>query len=228
MTEMTGKHRYKKGGLLALALCALLMLSGCIRLRITADVTEKGEVTGDMHLLVHPAALKMAGMDIDEAVRQLEEDYREQYPEAVIERISKTEDGTVMEGVAIHTIRREDIHAEVTETGMTVEFPIRSILDEVQRSANVSISTLKQYGSKAVLIINMPSPPQTNVGTVSGNTVTIDLLNIPDDINDAVITCGTVSPQPPEERVSLVRRVIIAVQTLALVMMILRLAVKKE
>ena len=226
--KYSNRHNIRIPGLLAVLLAALLTLSGCIRLQITADVTEKGEVTGDMHLLVHPAALKMAGLDLDEAVSQLEKDYREQYPEAVIERISETEDGTVMEGVAIHTIRREDIHAEVTETGMTVEFPIRSILDEVQRSANVSIATLKQYGSKAVLIINMPAPPKTNVGTVSGNTVTIDLLNIPDDINDAVITCGTVSPAPPESQISLIRRVIITVQTLALVLMILRLAVKKE
>ena len=222
------KYKNRKAGILTLALAALLVLSGCIRLTITADVTDTGEVTGDMHLLVHPAALKMAGVDLDEAVSQLERDYREQYPEAVVERISEKEDGTVMEGVAIHTIRRKDIHAEVTETGLTVEFPIRTILDEVQKSANVSIATLKQYGSKAVLIINMPSPPTTNVGTVSGNTVTIDLLNIPDDITDAVITCGTVTPVPPQPQMSWIRRCIIAVHTLALVMMILKLAVKKE
>ena len=227
MARNNKMHKWKAGGLMAVVLAVIMTLSGCMRLQVTADVSEAGDITGDIHLLVHPTVLQMANLNIDDVIAQLERDYRTQYPDAVVEKISENVDGTAMQGAAIHSIHDDALHAEVTDTGMIVQFPIRTILDEVQKTANVSISTLKQYGSQAVLTIRMPSPPETNVGTVSGNTVTIDLLSVPEGINDAVITCGRAAPEPVKQ-ISWIRRCVIAVHTMAMVVMVLRLAAKKK
>ena len=205
------KHRVR---ILLAALACMFVLSGCIRLTITADVDRSGKITSDMRLLIHPTALQMSGKNIDEIIRQLEDQYSSQYPDATAEHISETVDGTVMEGVALHNVHGDDLRAEVTENGLTVTIPVRDMINEAEKSAGVSIATLKQYGSTAVLTVNMPAPPETTLGTVSGNTVTIDLLNVPDDVTYAVITCDLSIPTVREHIDSMLRPLLVGAAAL--------------
>ncbi len=187
---------------IVLSVFAAVTMAGCIDMNITADVEEKGDITGSMRLLVHPNVLKMMNMTVDEAMEQLKENYAAEYPDATVDKISEERDGTVFEGVELHNVQNDDFTAETKDGIMTVTIPVRELRDQAEDLAGVSAKTLKNYGSVITLVVNMPAEPQTNIGTVEGNTVIIDILNLPDGIDDAIITCAVETeetvPEPEE------------------------------
>ena len=172
-----------------LCIGVMLVFAGCVDAHITADVSSGGEITGSMRMLAPPSVLKMTGMTVDEAIQQLEEQYASEFPEATVRRISGKVRNTSMEGIEIEGVTHKDFTASKEGQVLTVTIPLRELIDSAAEAAQVEVSTLKRYGSVVDLTVNMPSEASANVGTAEGNTVIIDLLNIPDGTDTAEITC---------------------------------------
>ena len=62
--------------------------------------------------------------------------------------------------------------------------------------SSIDVSSLKQHGLELTMIVNMPGKAKSNVGTVNGKTVTIDLLEVPSDVTEFVISSGSGSVLP--------------------------------
>ena len=116
---------------IVLSVFAAVTMAGCIDMNITADVEEKGDITGSMRLLVHPNVLKMMNMTVDEAMEQLKENYAAEYPDATVDKISEERDGTIFEGVELHNVQNDDFTAETKDGIMTVTIPVRELRDQV-------------------------------------------------------------------------------------------------
>lgn len=189
-----------------LAACAALLLGGCFKTKITVNVNKDGTANGTMQLLVTETMLTMDGTPLEDAIEEMAEEYRAEYPDATVEVIQEGEPGSRYGGVQVNTMTIEN--AVITKEGNTirVEIPIEQLQDEIESetseesddedetASQTSISMLKQYGAEATLIVNMPAKAETNVGTVNGNQVTLDLLETY-DTDRLIITCR-VSPSP--------------------------------
>ena len=69
-----------------LAACAALLLSGCFKIRITMNVTKDATADGSMEVLFSESLLSMYGADLEAGIDTLEEQYKEQFPDAQIVR----------------------------------------------------------------------------------------------------------------------------------------------
>ena len=56
---------------------------------------------------------------------------------------------------------------------------------------NISLKDLKKYGAELTMDVVMPGKPETNAGTVEGNTVKIDLLDLPEGVDTITVSCST-------------------------------------
>lgn len=178
-----------------LAACAALMLSGCFKIRITMNVNKDATADGAMEVLLSESMFSMYGGDIEEGIDAFEAQYREQYPDAKIERLIEGEEGSRFGGVKVYELPIED--SKITKDGNTirVEIPLGEMQAEIENESDMgmgktSIDALKGYGAEALLTINMPGNAEANAGTVDGKTVTLDLLE-KYDTDTLIITCKT-------------------------------------
>ena len=178
-----------------LAACAALLLSGCFKIRITMNVTKDATADGSMEVLFSESLLSMYGADLEAGINPLEEQYKEQFPDAQIDKISEGEEGSRFGGVKVSAMPIED--ARITKEGnvVRVEIPLGELQNEIESESDMGMGkmtadALKGYGAEAVLKINMPGNAEANAGVVEGKTVTVDLLE-KYDTDTLIITAKT-------------------------------------
>lgn len=173
------------------AVCAIV-LSGCVRMRMSMDVSSSGDVKCGVTLLFREDLLSFNGADPDEQINAMISQYREQYPDAVVKKAEEKEGDTLYAGVSASGFENDALKAEVSEGMVTLRLPVSALTNElattVMNGVNYSLNDLKEYGAQVTLEINMPAAASCNVGTVNGRRVFIDLLDLPAGTDDIVIT----------------------------------------
>lgn len=168
-------------------MCTLVLLSGCMSMRVGIVVKSEKELEFNMEVLASP--LLTSEMEEGEFRESFEEGLYangELPVEVKIEDITKEVDGQTWEGV-LATIEYSEEQAatmvSLENNKLIFRLPMDDAddmlgdemsLDELDQA---TIDMYKQYGVSMLITIEMPSKPTTNVGTVEGNVVTIDLLS---------------------------------------------------
>ena len=116
-----------------------------------------------------------------------------------IKEISKKDkDGTNYIGIsAVSNNNKSSLKAVKKDGRISLSIPVKDLTDslnnkdfnDAMKTYNYSFGQLKKLGVQMIITITMPSSPKTNIGKVSGNTVTIDLLDeLSKDSNNQIQT----------------------------------------
>ncbi|UTY39583.1 zinc ribbon domain-containing protein [Allocoprobacillus halotolerans] len=173
-------------------LLAVFLLTGCMKMKVNLEVKADKSMTGSMDLLFEESLLEMSGTSTDEAIEQLKEEMQstEGMENAKITSIDETINGSQWAGVHIDGLdaSSQEMQAVITEEEVDGEDCIvfRMPLDEFENqmdaeltdSLGYSVSKIKELGIEMVMTIQMPGDAKSNFGTVDGQTVTIDLLEL--------------------------------------------------
>ena len=176
------------------------VLTGCMKVRIGFDIKKDATLTENMTILFSESMISLTGGSIDENLKSLAESFKEQYPDATVEIIHEGENEEKYGGVVVSGLKSEDFeNASFTckKEGnvITFELPLtemqNSIANEIDLSSyGLTIAQLKEYGAEMLVTVNMPAKPTSNMGTVEGNKVTLDMLE--DGVSGKlVVTCKT-------------------------------------
>ena len=176
------------------------ILTGCMKIRVGFDVSKDASMKQSITMLFSESMISLTGGSIDESLEELAKSFTTQYPDATVEIIREGEGEEKYGGVAVSGLNPDDFEnttVTCTKEGnvITFELPLaemqNSIADEINLSGyGLSISQLKEYGAEMLITVNMPSKATSNMGTVEGNKVTLDLLE--DGISGRlVVTCKT-------------------------------------
>ena len=172
-----------------------VLLSGCMKMRVGIDVSSDGTAKESLTILMQNSMLG-TDTDFDTALEEMKKSYQEQYPDQEVEIIKEGDGEEDYSGVCISGMDAEGLSITKEKGKITVELPVNNLQSEMSDvfdydTSQIDMSTLKEYGFEASVIVNMPSTPETNVGTVEGKQVTIDLLSLPGDVQSIVITCSS-------------------------------------
>lgn len=182
----------KKTMMKILAALCVFVLSGCVRMRMSMDVSSSGDVKSGVTLLFHEDLMSFNGANVDEQIELIMSKYREQYPDAVIKKAEEKDGDTVYAGVSVTGIANDALKAEISEGMVTLRLPISALTNEFAATAlngvNYSLNDLKEHGAQITLEVNMPAAASCNIGTVEGKRVFIDLLDLPSGTDEIVIT----------------------------------------
>ncbi|MBR3358410.1 MAG: hypothetical protein IKG46_11395 [Solobacterium sp.] len=179
-----------------LLVCAMaLVLTGCFKMRVTFDVTKEGEISGAYRMLVSTSFVESMGANVDDMIADMQQSLQEEYPDGKMTLVNEKIGEDNYAGVEITGIKPEGVKAEVNGNEVKVVIPMNSVEDDITNTVGVDddsmdISALKQSGLEMTMVINMPGKAKSNVGTVNGNTVTVDLLELPKDTAEITVTSG--------------------------------------
>ncbi len=173
--------------LLAL-LCMVVMLSGCMSMNIGFVVKSDKELDMNMEILMSP--LLTSEMESGDLKAQFEEGLYANGDPAVdveVKEITKEVDGATWEGLNVEMIIPEEListYVSSEDNKLTFTLPMEQAdalleqeglsLDDMDQE---TIDMYKQYGVAMTMTVTMPSKPTTNIGIVTNNTVTVDLLS---------------------------------------------------
>ena len=76
----------KKTMIKILAAVCVFVLSGCVRMRMSMDVSSSGDVKSGVTLLFHEDLMNFNGANAEEQIDAMMSQYREKYPDAVIKK----------------------------------------------------------------------------------------------------------------------------------------------
>lgn len=182
-----------------LATILAFTLSSCAKLRMTYDVDKNGNLTGSITTLYSMSAVEsfnpgMTDSDREELLSALKKEMEESYPDATITYVSEGEGKEAYAGYTVSGITEIE-GIEITKEGfkLTLEYPIAKAAETLAQEnglAQYSTNLLVENGFEATVDFNMPGKPEANIGEIAGNTVHIDLLNLPAGIDNAIITCS--------------------------------------
>ncbi len=174
-----------------------IFLTGCVKVRMTLDINGDGQVNSVSTLLLDNELLTFNGVPLDDALEDLKASMAEDNPGAEITIIKEegAEGESSYSGVSLTVENDQDLDVTVENNTVTLRMEANEVRDDMAESAeNFGISgdvSLKDLGFEATLIVNMPADATSNVGTVSGKTVTVDLLDIPAGVDEIVISSKT-------------------------------------
>ena len=182
----------KKTMMKILAAMCVFVLNGCVRMRMSMDVSSSGDVKSGVTLLFHEDLMNFNGANAEEQIDAMMSQYREQYPDAVIKKAEEKDGDTVYAGISVSGIVNDALKADVSEGMVTLRLPVSALTNEfastVLNGVNYSLNDLKGHGAQITLEVNMPAAASCNVGTVEGRRVFIDLLDLPSGTDEIVIT----------------------------------------
>lgn len=173
-------------------LLAVFLLTGCMKIKINFEVNADKSATGSMDLLFEESLLSMSGTSTDEAIEQLKQQMQssEGMENATITSINESIDGKDWAGIHVEGLDTTsgEMQTMITEEKIDGEdcIVLRMPLDdfknqvdsELSYAAGYSVDKMKALGMEMVLNIKMPGNAKSNVGTVDGQNVTIDLLEL--------------------------------------------------
>ncbi len=186
-------------------LLTVFLLTGCMKMRMNFEVGSDKNVRSSMELLIEESALQASQMTKEDFVQQMEDEILSS-PEgqnAKVTAIDEMIDASQWVGVRI-----EGLTSTVDEMGINIQeetidgkdclvlrLPLENLSQqmnsEFSQTAGYSVNKMKALGLEMVMNIKMPGDVQSNVGTVDGQNVTIDLLELasqPPQENEIVIS----------------------------------------
>jgi len=186
------KNTLKKAAVCLLA----VLLTGCMKITVTYDVAKDGNVKETMKMLIGESYLTMNGGNPEDGVQDMMDSYRESNPDAVLTAVSEkygdetyygftgTQAESSLKAVKdgnklILTLSRADVEEMAGADDLT----------EGGSNSEEVVKALKDAGFSAMIVVNMPYNAETTYGTAEGKTVTIDAMELPDDLKEIVITC---------------------------------------
>ena len=169
-------------------------LTGCMKIRTEFNVSADGTVDAALTMLMSESFLSSMGSDLETAVEEMKASYQEQYPDAKVTVVTEKDGETNYGGVRISGVEAKE--AVVTKDGNTLimELPVDGLEESIAdgtdyEGMDLSPETFKAAGMEVTVIVNMPAKAESNVGTVDGKKVTVDLLDLPEGTEKIRITC---------------------------------------
>lgn len=176
-----------------------------MKMRMNFEVGSDKSVRSSMELLIEESALQASQMTKEDFVQQMEDEILSS-PEgqnAKVTAIDEMIDASQWVGVRI-----EGLTSTVDEMGINIQeetidgkdclvlrLPLENLSQqmnsEFSQTAGYSVDKMKALGLEMVMNIKMPGDVESNVGTVDGQNVTIDLLELasqPPQENEIVIS----------------------------------------
>lgn len=176
------KKRFKSLSLILLA----FLLSGCMKMNMTLDVSGNGKVKTSVRMLASEDTLKTSGMKESEFTESLKKQFTKNNKDVSAHVIKETHDGKKYIGVEASNAMSSSIKAVVKNARVQVTIPMKTftsaltdnnITSETLNNFNMNEESLKKNGVEMKLVFNMPDKAKSNIGEVKGNKVTVDLLH---------------------------------------------------
>ena len=176
------KKRFKSLSLILLA----FLLSGCMKMNMTLDVSGNGKVKTSVRMLASEDTLKTSGMKESEFTQSLKKQFTKNNKDVSAHVIKETHDGKKYIGVEASNAMSSSIKAVVKNGRVQVTIPMKTftsaltdnnITSETLNNFNMNEESLKKNGVEMKLVFNMPDKAKSNIGEVKGNKVTVDLLH---------------------------------------------------
>lgn len=176
------KKRFKSLSLILLA----FLLSGCMKMNMTLDVSGNGKVKTSVRMLASEDTLKTSGMKESEFTESLKKQFTKNNKDVSAHVIKETHDGKKYIGVEASNAMSSSIKAVVKNGRVQVTIPMKTftsaltdnnITSETLNNFNMNEESLKKNGVEMKLVFNMPDKAKSNIGEVKSNKVTVDLLH---------------------------------------------------
>ncbi|WP_195837043.1 hypothetical protein [Sharpea porci] len=176
------KKRFKSLSLILLA----FLLSGCMKMNMTLDVSGNGKVKTSVRMLASEDTLKTSGMKESEFTESLKKQFTKNNKDVSAHVIKETHDGKKYIGVEASNAMSSSIKAVVKNGRVQVTIPMKTftsaltdnnITSGTLNNFNMNEESLKKNGVEMKLVFNMPDKAKSNIGEVKGNKVTVDLLH---------------------------------------------------
>lgn len=176
------KKRFKSLSLILLA----FLLSGCMKMNMTLDVSGNGKVKTTVRMLASEDTLKTSGMKESEFTQSLKKQFTKNNKDVSAHVIKETHDGKKYIGVEASNAMSSSIKAVVKNGRVQVTIPMKTftsaltdnnITSETLNNFNMNEESLKKNGVEMKLVFNMPDKAKSNIGEIKGNKVTVDLLH---------------------------------------------------
>lgn len=165
-----------------IALISVFTLSGCMKMDMTFNVESVEKMTMGVELLLSPELYAEVSDSLEQSAKETIETDAENVKVEVIE---ETVNDETWKGVSIQgDVTGEDLSAFVKEDGDNLVFTLskadtNELLGEETMGGMTKedVEAYLNYGFSMNIHVSMPNTPTTNIGTVNGNTVDIDLLS---------------------------------------------------
>ena len=173
-------------------LLAVFLLTGCMKMTINLEVNADKRVNTSMDFLMEESALTASQMTKEEFVEQMKEQMlsSEETKNVKVTSIEETINasnwvGVRMEGLASTA---DEMGVNITEETIdgkdciVLKLPMEDLSQQMDsqllQSADYSVDKMKALGLEMVINVKMPGKATSNVGTVDGQNVKIDLLEL--------------------------------------------------
>lgn len=173
-------------------LLAVFLLTGCMKMTINFEVNADKSVNTSMDFLMEESALTASQMTKEEFVEQMKEQMlsSEETKNVKVTSIEETINasnwvGVRMEGLASTA---DEMGVNITEETIdgkdciVLKLPMEDLSQQMDsqllQSADYSVDKMKALGLEMVINVKMPGKATSNVGTVDGQNVKIDLLEL--------------------------------------------------
>ena len=173
-------------------LLAVFLLTGCMKMTINLEVNADKSVNTSMDFLMEESALTASQMTKEEFVEQMKEQMlsSEETKNVKVTSIEETSNasnwvGLRMEGLASTA---DELGVNITEETIdgkdciVLKLPMEDLSQQMDsqllQSADYSVDKMKALGLEMVINVKMPGKATSNVGTVDGQNVKIDLLEL--------------------------------------------------
>lgn len=173
-------------------LLAVFLLTGCMKMTINLEVNADKSVNTSMDFLMEESALTASQMTKEEFVEQMKEQMlsSEETKNVKVTSIEETINasnwvGVRMEGLASTA---DEMGVNITEETidgkdcivlkLSMEDLSQQMDSQLLQSADYSVDKMKALGLEMVINVKMPGKATSNVGTVDGQNVKIDLLEL--------------------------------------------------
>ena len=173
-------------------LLAVFLLTGCMKMTINLEVNADKSVNTSMDFLMEESALTASQMTKEEFVEQMKEQMLSS-EETKNVKVTWSEEtinasnwvGVRMEGL---TSTADEMGVNITEETIdgkdciVLKLPMEDLSQQMDsqllQSADYSVDKMKALGLEMVINVKMPGKATSNVGTVDGQNVKIDLLEL--------------------------------------------------
>ena len=173
-------------------LLAVFLLTGCMKMTINLEVNADKSVNTSMDFLMEESALTASQMTKEEFVEQMKEQMlsSEETKNVKVTSIEETINasnwvGVRMEGLASTA---DEMGVNITEETIdgkdciVLKLPMEDLSQQMDsqllQSADYSVDKMKALGLEMVINVKIPGKATSNVGTVDGQNVKIDLLEL--------------------------------------------------
>ncbi|MBR3312165.1 MAG: hypothetical protein IKG15_10140 [Solobacterium sp.] len=178
-----------------LAVLAAVTLTGCMRIKMTVDVTSDAKVSESVTMLFDESMLSEMGTDTAGMRESMKQSFTEGDEKVVVIDAEETIDDKKYVGITAKNLPVDENAIKAVKDGNTITVTIQTagVTDSLGQETgmsdqDISPEMLKQSGMAMEMIVNMPGEAKCEYGTVNGNSVTFDLFELPSSVKTIEIT----------------------------------------